>query len=383
MSTADQPLKLGVAGVGTLSVRAIIPHLSCADVADEVVITALCDPIVERAKAVSNQYGIAEVHDSYDALLESDVDAITIVSPIGLHFEQCRAAILAGKHVHLNKTMTTTVAEADELISLAEERGVVIVPSPGEVLRPQVQRARELIESGAIGQVAWAITGCAFETYHENEPERTETAGGAIDPSWYFRAPGGGPMYDMTSYSLHQLTSILGPATSVTALSGQRVQNRTFMDKKVRGEVDDNTILLLDFGSATYAVVYGAAAGSTSDQFGASKFFGTTGTIEGVLLNGEPFDFDKRDETLDEPITDWDAQMRVLPHVVGEHRSIPESHVFQDIMELVTSVRTGTKSAVTAEHARHVIDIIESGYRSAETGQRQQLTTTLDRKVSA
>jgi predicted dehydrogenase len=70
--------------------------------------------------------------------------------------------------------------------------------------------------------------------------------------------------------------------------------------------------------------------------------------------------------------------MRVLPHVTGPHRDIPESHVFEDIMQLVRWVREGVPSAATPEHARHVIDIIESGYRAAATGVAQELTTSFD-----
>jgi predicted dehydrogenase len=50
--------------------------------------------------------------------------------------------------------------------------------------------------------------------------------------------------------------------------------------------------------------------------------------------------------------------------------------VFEDVMQLVDWVRDGTPSIVTAEHARHVIDVIESAYRSAETGEVQELSTT-------
>jgi predicted dehydrogenase len=53
-----------------------------------------------------------------------------------------------------------------------------------------------------------------------------------------------------------------------------------------------------------------------------------------------------------------------------------EGHVFEDIMQLVDWVRDGTPSIVTAEHARHVVEIIEAGYRAAETGRTQELTTT-------
>ena len=76
------------------------------------------------------------------------------------------------------------------------------------------------------------------------------------------------------------------------------------------------------------------------------------------------------------PTWDWDTQMYVLPHVTGPHRSIPESHVFEDIMQLVDWVRDDTATPVTAERARHVIDIIESSLRAAETGCTQELTTT-------
>jgi predicted dehydrogenase len=374
------PLRIGVIGVGALTLRGILPHLSEDDVEDRVRLEALCDPVLERAEAAAARYGVPGAFASVDQMLaEAEVDAVTVASPIGLHYEHCRAALEAGKHVHANKTMTTTVREADELIALAEQRDLCIVASPGEVLRPQVTRTRELIETGAIGELSWALCGGAFGEYHEDEPERRDAAGGAtIDPAWYFRRPGGGPMYDMTVYALHQLTSVLGPAQAVVALSGIRVREREFLGARIPTEADDNTILVLDFGDGLLAVAYGTAAGRHTDQFGAALYFGTRGTIDGLLLNGEPFDFPGRELMAGAPPSDESAQMRVLPHVVGSHRDIDESHVFEDIMQLVDWVLDGTPTPVTAEHARHVIDIIESGYRSAQTGMRQALTTSFD-----
>jgi predicted dehydrogenase len=374
------PVRIGVVGVGALALRGILPHLAEEDVHDRVQVHALCDPVVERARAAAEHYGIANSYSSLDELLQDDaVDAVTVASPIGLHHEQCRRALQAGKHVHVNKTMCTTVAEADELIELAHANDLRLVPSPGEALRPQLRRTRELIEEGAIGELAWAICGGSFELYHESEPERLDAPGGRpVDPAWYFRKPGGGPMYDITVYALHQLTTVLGPAQRVTALSGVRVHERAFLGTPIAAEADDNTLLLLDFGESRFAVVHGTAAGAVSEQFGAGIYFGTRGTIDGGLLNGEPFDFPGRELTGHAPVKDWEAQMRVLPHVVGPHRALPESHVFEDIMQLVDWIADGTPSRVTAEHARHVIDIIESGYRAAETGAMQTLTTSFE-----
>jgi predicted dehydrogenase len=375
------PLRIGVVGVGALALRGILPHLTQPDVADRVMVAALCDPVTERANAAAERFGVEKIFESLDEMVASrDVDAVTIASPIGLHFEHCRLALEAGLHVHVNKTLSTTVAEADTLIALAGDRDLRLVASPGEVLRPQVTRARELIASGAIGEVAWALCGGAFETYHESdEPERLQAPGGApINPGWYFRKPGGGPMYDITVYALHQLTSVLGPALLVTAVSGIRVPYREFAGERIQTEADDNTILLLDFGDGVFAVAFGTAAGAVSKQFGAGVYFGTRGTIDGILLNGEPFDFPGRKATLHGSVDDWDAQMCVLEHVTGVHTQIPEAHVFEDIMQLVRWVLEGRPSAVTAEHARHVVDIIESGYRSATSGSAESLSTTFE-----
>lgn len=374
-----RPLRIGVVGIGALSLRGILPHLTQPDIQDQITVHALCDPVADRVQTTAREYGIGKAALSIESMLDdTELDAVTIASPIGLHYDHCKLALEAGKHVHVNKTLCTTVAEADELIELASYRDLHIVASPGEVLRPQLRRTRELIADGVIGDLSWVICGGAFESYHEaDEPERTNAPGGVtINPSWYFRKPGGGPMYDITVYALHQLTSVLGPAITVTGRSGILVANREFLGSPIKTEADDNTILLLEFEGNRFAVVHGTAAGGISDQFAAGRYFGTSGTIDGVLLNGERFDYPGRSETDGAPVTDWEAQMRVLPHVVGTHRAIPESHVFEDIMQLVGWVQHDTPSQANAEHARHVIEIIEQGYLAAVTGQTQTLTTS-------
>ena len=121
MNNPAPPLRLGIVGVGTLTLRAVLPHLTQSDIADRVRVTALCDPVIARAEQAARDFGVGGAYPTLDAMLAAnDVDAVTIVSPIGLHFDHCRAALEAGKHVHVNKTMTTTVAEADAAACGAE-----------------------------------------------------------------------------------------------------------------------------------------------------------------------------------------------------------------------------------------------------------------------
>jgi len=384
-SSVSRAVRLGVVGAGTIALRGILPHLVQSDVHDRVRVTAVCDPVPGRAERAAKLFDIPQASLFYEELLaDEEVDAVSIASPIGLHFEQGRRALLAGKHVHFNKTMSIRVAEATELIELARERDLRIVASPGEMLRPHNQEIRRLIVGGALGKLCWAICGAAFGHYHEDEPERTETDGGPpIDPSWYFRRPGGGPLYDMTVYALHGLTGILGPAQRITALSGVRVRERHFAGQLVPTDADDNTVMLLDFGDNLFAVVYGTAAGRVATNPGFSgTYFGTEGTIEGLTLNGEPLEYPGRDLARQAPAGDLDpgsgGNEWLLPHIHGAHRRIPEQHVFEDIMQLVNWVNDDMPSIVTAEHARHVIEIIEAAYRSSDTGRVQELHTTFD-----
>lgn len=374
-----KPVRMGIVGIGALTLKAILPHLTQDDIADKVTVTALVDPVIARARESAETFNVPHAFASIDEMLEADVvDAATIVSPIGLHYDHVRKCLEAGKHVHVNKTMTTTVAEADHLIALAAEKGLRLVASPGEILRPQITEARKLIREGAIGTVAWAECGISLGAGgHADEPERTQGST-QIDPTWYFKNPGGGPMYDVTSYSLHQLTSILGPAKRVTAMSGVRIPVRHWQGKDIVTETDDNTMLLIDFGNAVFAMAHGTAAARNNPQFGACVFHGTKGHIDGVLMNGERYVHEGYDLVADAPAWDWDTQTHTLPHVVGVHRTIQEGHVYEDIMQLVRWIREGIPSLASAEHARHVIDIIESGFKSAREGRVVELSTSFD-----
>ena len=362
------PLGMGVVGAGSIGIRAALMHLSQPDVQDRVTLAAVCDPVPGRAQAAAEKFGVKHGYETYEELLaDPDVHAVTIGTPIGLHYEQGMQAIQAGKHVHFNKTMTTTADEATRLIDAAAAAGVKLVASPGQMIRPANKRLRKMIEDGTLGRLAWAATGAAFGDYHEQESLRTgRDVLSTINPAWYWRKPGGGPMYDMTVYGLHTLTGILGPAQRITGLSGVGIQEREYQGKSYPSDADDNTLLTLDFGHSVFAFVYGTFAGTLTDWSNPS-FFGTKGSVVGQTLNGKPFEYPYRDEPSISPFG---------PHVTGPHLGMDEAHVFEDMMQLVDLVREGTPTVATPEHARHVIEIIEAGYRAAETGQTQTLATT-------
>jgi len=356
-----KPLGIGVVGAGAIGIRGALKHLTLPDVQDSVKVLAICDPVPGRAEAAARQYHVPASYQTYAELLaDPNVAAVTLCSPISLHYEQGLAAIEAGKHIHFNKTMTTTVAQANHIISRAAEKGVCLVASPGMMLHPHNRSIRRAILEGALGRLVWAITGKAGAgDYHMNEEFRTgQDVLTDVNPSWLFQKPGGGPQYDVTVYCLHNLTGILGPAKRVAAISGICIPERDYHGQKITCTADDNTLMLLDFGNSFHAFVYSVPVGEITQVF-QPNIYGTSGAIVGTRLGDHDFQLPGEHE----------------PHVNELHGSMPESHVFEDMMQLVDWVRDGTPSVANAEHARHVIDIIEAGYRAAETGQTQELHT--------
>ena len=351
----------GVVGAGSIGIRAALMHLSMDDVQDTQYLAAVCDPVPGRAAAAAEKYGVKAAYESYEELLaDPNVDAVTLCSPIGLHYEQGKMAIEAGKHVHFNKTMTTQVCEADELIAMAEAKGVHLVASPGMMLLPRNRRARKAVLEGRLGQLAWAAVGASIGGGHINEGLRQgDDVLTNINPAWYFKRPGGGPQYDVTVYALHNLTGIVGPAKRVTALSGLVVPERSFRGEKIECDMDDNTVMLLDFGDAFYGFVHGTVTGIVTG-WAIPSIFGLEGSIVDYKIGDEPLG----------------REGDHYPHVLGAHQEMREHHVFEDMMQLVDWIREDKPSISSVEHARHVVDIIEAGYRAAETGQTQDLTTT-------
>ncbi len=114
----------------------------------------LCDLDAERAQAVLGPCSTVQPTDSYDDILHDPaVSAVAIATPAATHFELVRAALEAGKHVLVEKPLTPSVAEGEKLAALADQSGLVLMCDHTYCYTPAVQRIRELIRNGEIGDV--------------------------------------------------------------------------------------------------------------------------------------------------------------------------------------------------------------------------------------
>jgi predicted dehydrogenase len=116
----------------------------------------LCDIDEERRAQAAASYPSAEVTSSFDDVLADDsVDAVVVATPVPTHYELARRALEAGKHVFVEKPPAMRGAEMEELCELAEERDRVLMPGHLLLYHPGVQKLKEIVDSGELGEVLY------------------------------------------------------------------------------------------------------------------------------------------------------------------------------------------------------------------------------------
>lgn len=124
--------------------------------APDCVLKTLCDSSESRLNHMRRLYPeITMTNQFSDLLQDSELDAIAIATPVRFHYEMAKAALSLGKHVFIEKPMARTVAEAQELLALAEQRGLVLMVGHTFLFSPAVRRMKEIIDAGDIGQLQY------------------------------------------------------------------------------------------------------------------------------------------------------------------------------------------------------------------------------------
>jgi predicted dehydrogenase len=144
------PLQVAVVGYGYWG-----PNLVRNVVASTAMeLAALCELDHKRADAFRARMPGVRVESDFEALLlDASIDAVIVATPPATHYALCKRALLAGKHVLVEKPMAKTSAEARELQQIADQRGLVMMPGHTFLYSPAVNKVRDLINEDAVGEV--------------------------------------------------------------------------------------------------------------------------------------------------------------------------------------------------------------------------------------
>jgi predicted dehydrogenase len=254
-----------------------------------------------------------------------------------------RAVLEAGKHVHTEKPVALRGEDAHLLAELARDRGVRLSCAPATLLGEAQQTAWKLIRDGGLGDVRVVYAECNWDKLENWHPQ----------PEGLYAA---GPLVDVGVYPLTIVTAMFGPIRRVTAYAVMIEPERTRKDGgRFTLETPDFWIAVCDHESgvvtrltATFWVRPGRQRGLELHGSDASLWMPTWGESDSRLLrttNGE----------------DYEQVPLLRPAYAGFDWSLA-------LLDLAEAIRDGRPHRMGAEHAAHVVDVLNAADRSRREG---------------
>jgi predicted dehydrogenase len=192
-----------VLGVAKIATEKVIPAMQKGALCR---IAAIASREGARARAAADALGIEKAYGSYEALLEDPaIEAIYNPLPNELHVDWTEKALRSGKHVLCEKPIALDADQARRLLAAREASGKLVAEAFMVRYHPQWRRAREIVRSGAIGEIGAIQTLFAYRLL---DPENVRN-----------KPPGGGGLYDIGCYAILTARYIFGAEPSRVAAS--------------------------------------------------------------------------------------------------------------------------------------------------------------------
>jgi predicted dehydrogenase len=347
---AAETFNVGIIGAGGIAQKLHLPELLRLD---GVRVTCLQGRKEHRLKSLCERFDVPRwTHSEAELLSDPSVHAVVVATPHPMHVAGGVAALSAGKHLLMQKPLCADMAEADAFVAAVEssDRTVMCLPHFGAT----VYKARELVNSGAIG----TVSGAHARTSHGGpEVYYAEVHDGFGEPTgdlWFFDAKQAsvGALFDMGVYAVAQLVAILGRVVRVVGRATTIAKPTT---------LEDTATLLLEFENGALATA--ETGWCDPARTGVLRVHGTAGKLtspgEGgaALTRWEPGSYTRED-------------IPPVPHAVDlSDTRIPGAHA-----HWIECIRTGTTPPLShAYAARHVTEVLLAGLESSRTGQVVQV----------
>lgn len=333
-------IKVGLVGFGKV---AEVFHLPLIKAEPQLVLTH----VVERHRNRSQEIDLTLiVVRSLEELLQTDVDLVVILTPNQLHFPQAKSALLAGKHVVVDKPFTVTSAEARELAGLAEEQDLLLSVFQNRRWDGDFLTVKELLQEKTLGKLV------EFESRFDRF--RPQTKGG-----WREEAkPGSGILYDLCSHLADQAVQLFGLPRKIWA--DIRVQREG-------AQIDDFFEVVADYPELRVTLKATCLAAEKRVRF---LLRGTEGAY---LKHGLDSQEDRlkaegaivREDWGKEPEGQWgslyvDNDARPSPTINGDYPAF--------YADIVGALEEGREPLVTANQAADVILFLELAEKSSKEG---------------
>jgi predicted dehydrogenase len=366
---SPERIRVGIVGCGDVAHRHYLPAL--AGLADDVVVAACVDPDLEAARraaeAVASWSPDARLGDDLAVMLSSGVvDVVIDLAPAPRHGEINARVLDAGLALYTEKPLASDLRTADALIAAARRSGQLFLSAPGVAVTRRVRWLSEVVRSGRYGPATLVVAQHA-------DPGPAAWREYTGDPRPFY-APGVGPVFDHGVYRLHTMTALLGPVATVQAMGAISQPTRLVRGGPLTGSTievttPDHVLINLAFANGGLGQLL-ASFGTPSTRAPWLEVHCTEATIS---CSGQSYE-------LDAPIdlyVDDDSPAATEGWQLDVDAPRDEEGVVEvGVRHLVECLRGRAVPVLTAEHARHVLDITLRAYDSIADGATHPTSTT-------
>ena len=350
------PLGVGIVGCGNIAPI----YLKNSKLFPNLKLIGCADMNPERAKSRAEEFE-TQAFSPADLIHHADVDIIVNLTVPQAHAPIALEALSAGKHVYLEKPFGLTREEGLSILKLANEKGLKTGCAPDTFLGAGLQTCRDLIDSGAIGDVFAAtafMLGFGPEGWHP-DPE-------------FFYAKGGGPMLDMGPYYLTALVHLLGPIQSVSGAATRAFEERVVGSgpkegNKIQVEIDTHLAGVMKFKSGPIGTL-ATSFDVRQSEVPRIEIYGTKGAM-----------------SVPDPNT-FGGPVRVSSG--GDWEEIPLKRAYAEnsrglgVADLASAIQNGRTARASGELAYHVLDTMLTFHDLGNQGGHLALASTVDRPAA-
>jgi UDP-N-acetyl-2-amino-2-deoxyglucuronate dehydrogenase len=354
MTEGVRELTFGLVGCGAISTQ----HLEAIATVDGARLGGVVSASTERARMVGERWKVPWTTDVSELLSRQDIDAVSILTPSGLHAAQAMAALGHGKHVLVEKPIALTVDDADAVVAEGHRRGLTVATVSQRRFEPAMAALHAVVEAGALGTVALILAEGIYvrpQSYYDSAPWRGTIA---LD---------GGVLMNQAIHIVDIVRWLGGPVRSLAA----HMSTRTHVM-----EAEDTATVSLQFASGALGTVF-VTTSADEERPAEIRVHGDLGHVRIVgeaaaewNVPGVPGPVTSaatatasaaasRPSRADEPATAGPTTATWGTTAAGYVRQYTD---------FVDAVRRRRPPVVTGEDGRNAVEIVALAYESARTG---------------
>ncbi|POP47233.1 oxidoreductase [Superficieibacter electus] len=203
-------MRIGTIGSGAITAQ----FISAVQATPGMEITAVYSRQKSRAEAFAAQTGVKSAYDNLlDLVSDDDIEVVYVASPNSMHYNHCKQALEAGKHVICEKPFTSTALQLSELITLAKEHNLMLFEAISVIYMPNFALIKQYLP--VLGRIR--MVQCNYSQYSSKYPAFLEKR----LPNVFNPAFSGGALMDINVYNLHFLCELFGEPQQVHYLANR------------------------------------------------------------------------------------------------------------------------------------------------------------------